>query len=183
MSRPDLSLSNSRGTRQPRGAALFRMLVERALLSTDGTVLTWNDGAVRLKGYTESEIVGQSFERFYTPEERAAGRPARLLAAARADGRVEDEGWRVRKDGSRFWANVVITALFDEHGTLVGYAKVTRDLTEHRQAELERATRLAAERAAERMGRLQVATAALSATSEPRQAAEVLTEAGVSALR
>ena len=165
------------------------MLVERVLdyaiflLTTDGYVASWNAGAERLKGYVAGEIIGQSFERFYTPEDRAAGRPMELLGRARVAGRVEEEGWRVRKDSSRFWASVVITALRDDSGQLVGFAKVTRDLTEHRQAELERATRLAAERAAERMGRLQVATAALSATSEPRQAAEVLTEVGVSALR
>ena len=152
------------------------------LLAPDGTILTWNKGAERLKGYTEAEIVGSSFERFYAPEDRAAGRPARLLAAALADGRVEDEGWRVRKDGSRFWADVVITALFDEGGELIGYAKVTRDLTERRHAEMERATRLAIERSAERTRRLQVATAALSAASRPLEAAEVLTDVGLNAV-
>src|SRR2546423_4867200 len=146
MSRPDLSLSNSRGTRQARDADLFRMVVERVvgyaifLLTTDGYIASWNAGAERLKGYVAGEIIGQSFERFYTPEDRAAGHPMELLARARVAGRVEDEGWRVRKDGSRFWANVVITALLDDHGTLVGYAKVTRDLTEHRQTEHEGGT-------------------------------------------
>src|SRR5947209_14740715 len=189
MSRLDLSLSKSRGAHQARDADLFRLLVDRVLdyaiflLTTDGYVASWNAGAERLKGYVAGEIIGQSFERFYTPEDRAVGRPMELLARARVAGRVEEEGWRVRKDGSRFWASVVITALRDDSGQLVGFAKVTRDLTEHHQAELERATRLAAERAAERIGRLQVATAALSAASELGQAAEVLTEVGVSALR
>jgi PAS domain S-box-containing protein len=189
MSRLDLSLSKSRGAHQARDADLFRLLVDRVLdyaiflLTTDGYVASWNAGAERLKGYVAGEIIGQSFERFYTPEDRAVGRPMELLARARVAGRVEEEGWRVRKDGSRFWASVVITALRDDSGQLVGFAKVTRDLTEHHQAELERATRLAAERAAERIGRLQVATAALSAASELGQAAKVLTEVGVSALR
>jgi PAS domain S-box-containing protein len=189
MSRLDLSLSKSRGAHQARDADLFRLLVDRVLdyaiflLTTDGYVASWNAGAERLKGYVAGEIIGQSFERFYTPEDRAAGRPMELLGRARVAGRVEEEGWRVRKDGSRFWASVVITALRDDSGQLVGFAKVTRDLTERHQAELERATRLAAERAAERIGRLQVATAALSATRELGQAAKVLTEVGVSALR
>jgi PAS domain S-box-containing protein len=168
--------------------ARFRTLVESIkdyaifLLAPNGTVLSWNVGAARLKGYTEAEIVGSSFERFYTPEDRAAGRPARLLAAALAEGRVEDEGWRVRKDGTRFWADVVITALVDEGGRLIGYAKVTRDLTERRQAEMDRATRLAVERAADRARRLQLATAALSAVSRPEEAAEVLTDEGLKAV-
>jgi PAS domain S-box-containing protein len=166
----------------------FRTLVDSVkdyaifLLDTDGTILTWNRGAERLKGYADSEIIGQNFERFYMPEDRAAGRPRRLLGIARAEGRVEDEGWRVRKDGTRFWADVVITALFDESGALMGYAKVTRDLTERRRAEEERSTRLAAERAAERMRRLQVATAALSAATRSHEAAEVLTDMAVNAL-
>ena len=106
-------------------AQLFRLLVQSVQdyaifrLSTEGIVETWNAGAQKLKGYTAAEIIGRSFENFYTPEDRAAGRPARLLAEARNNGRVEDEGWRVRKDGSRFWADVVITALFDE-GQFVG---------------------------------------------------------------
>ena len=183
-----MSLRNSAGARQFHDADLFRLLVDRVLdyaiflLTTDGHIASWNAGAERVKGYTAEEIIGQSFERFYTPEDRDAGLPRRLLAEARVAGRVEDEGWRVRKDGSRFWADVVITALRNDSGQLVGFAKVTRDLTDRRQAELEHATRVAAERAAERMGRLQVATAALSTATEPRQAAEVLTDMGVSAL-
>ncbi|MFP5500985.1 MAG: PAS domain S-box protein [Candidatus Sericytochromatia bacterium] len=122
----------------------FRLLVESVsdyaifMLDPAGVVLTWNKGAERYKGYRAEEIIGQSFTRFYTPEDQAAGRPARLLAEAREHGHVEDEGWRVRQDGTRFWAAVVFTALWDEQGELVGYAKVTRDLTERRQAEEHR---------------------------------------------
>jgi PAS domain S-box-containing protein len=152
------------------------------LLSPEGRILTWNEGAARIKGYAPDEIIGQSFERFYTAEDRAAGLPARLLATARAEGRVEHEGWRVRKDGSRFWADVVITALTNPEGQPIGFAKVTRDLTERRQAEQERARRVAAERAAERIDRLQVATAALAAASRPQHVAEVLADVGVRAL-
>src|SRR5919199_895977 len=152
------------------------------LLSPEGRILTWNEGAARIKGYAPDEIIGQSFKRFYTAEDRAAGLPARLLATARAEGRVEHEGWRVRKDGSRFWADVGITALTNPEGQPIGFAKVTRDLTERRQAEQERARRVAAERAAERIDRLQVATAALAAASRPQHVAEVLADVGVRAL-
>jgi PAS domain S-box-containing protein len=107
------------------------------MLDPSGRVATWNAGAERFKGYTASEIVGQHFSVFYPPEAVEEGKTERLLQAAQRDGRVEDEGWRVRKDGSRFWANVVITALRDADGVLVGYGKVTRDLTErHRTEEL-----------------------------------------------
>jgi PAS domain S-box-containing protein len=109
------------------------------MLDPAGIIITWNRGAERLKGYTADEIIGQSHACFYTPEDLADGRPARLLKIARTEGRVEDEAWRVRKDGTRFWADVVITALRDESGTLVGYGKVTRDLTERRAAELAQA--------------------------------------------
>jgi PAS domain S-box-containing protein len=106
-------------------------------LDPAGRVQSWNLGAELIKGYKADEIIGEPMLRFYTPEDLAAGKPARLLAEARDQGRVEDEGWRVRKDGSRFWADVVITAMF-EAGELVGYVKVTRDLTERRAAELDR---------------------------------------------
>ena len=96
---------------------------------------TWNLGAERIKGWSAAEIVGQSFEAFYPPADVAAGKTARELVVAAATGGFEDYGWRLRKDGSRFWANVVITALRDEAGTLIGYSKVTRDLTERRLAE------------------------------------------------
>ena len=110
------------------------------MLDPTGHVATWNPGAKRIKGYDAAEIVGQEFSIFYTPEDRAAGKPARILETLRRDGRFEDEGWRVRKDGTRFWASVVITALREASGELVGFAKVTRDLTSRREAaERERA--------------------------------------------
>jgi hypothetical protein len=119
----------------------FRLLVESVsdyaifMLDPDGRIATWNRGAQRLKQYTADEIIGQHFSRFYPAEDLAARKPERELEQALAEGRVEDEGWRLRKDGTRFWALVVITALHDQSGTLVGFAKVTRDLTERRAAE------------------------------------------------
>ena len=137
-------------------ADLHRLLVESVtdyaifLLDDRGFIRSWNPGAARLKGYTESEIVGKHFSTFYTQPDIDAGKPAWELDVASRTGRVEDEGWRVRKDGTRFWANVVITALRDKTtGTLVGFAKITRDLTERRKAE-EQARALAAETAARR---------------------------------
>jgi diguanylate cyclase (GGDEF)-like protein/PAS domain S-box-containing protein len=120
----------------------FRVLVESVqdyailMLDLDGNVTTWNAGAERFKGYRADEIIGRHFSVFYPVDDIVAGKPARELAAAAADGRLEDEGWRVRQDGTRFWASVVITALRDSDGTLRGYGKVTRDLTERRAAEL-----------------------------------------------
>ena len=119
----------------------FRALVEDvkdyAIFGLDvaGRVASWNAGAERLKGYRADEIVGQPFSRFYTPEDVAAGKPERELRSAAADGRLEDEGWRVRRDGSRFWANAVMTARRDRDGALIGFAKITRDVTERKQAE------------------------------------------------
>jgi PAS domain S-box-containing protein len=105
------------------------------LLDPSGHITTWNAGAERAKGYTAQEIVGRHFSTFYTEEDRARDHPADELRIASETGRYEEEGWRVRKDGTRFWANVVITALRDEEGVLIGYAKVTRDLTERRAAD------------------------------------------------
>jgi PAS domain S-box-containing protein len=105
------------------------------MLNPKGEVMSWNDGARLIKGYSRSEIVGQPMSRFYTPEDQEAGRPGALLREATMAGRVEDEGWRVRKDGTRFWADVVITAVKDDTGQLIGFAKITRDLTERRRAE------------------------------------------------
>src|SRR5947209_10319199 len=116
------------------------------MLDPKGRVTSWNPGAERIKGYTAEEIVGQHFSRFYPPAAVERGWPAEELRRAAAEGRFEDEGWRVRKDGSRFWANVIITALYDEAGNLRGFSKLTRDLTERKQAE-ESARRLAEERA------------------------------------
>lgn len=138
---------------QPPGEETFRLLIEAVqdyaifLLDADGHVLTWNPGAERAKGYAGSEIIGRHFSAFYTPDERAAGRPAWLLGRAAAEGRVEDEGWRVRKDGSRFWADVILTALRTEDGTLYGFAKITRDLTERRDAEQQQRTLVAEQHA------------------------------------
>jgi PAS domain S-box-containing protein len=123
------------------GEGLYRLLVESVrdyaifALDPSGHILSWNLGAQRIKGYLPQEIIGRHFSTFYTEEDKAAGRPERELRIAKRVGRVEDEGWRVRKDGTRFWANVVITALRDVAGELVGFAKVTRDLTERRAAE------------------------------------------------
>jgi PAS domain S-box-containing protein len=116
---------------------LVRGVTDYALFMLDpnGIVTNWNVGAERIKGYLADEIVGQHFSRFYTDHERAAGFPARALATAAREGRYEAEGWRVRKDGSMFWANVVIDAIRDEQGVLVGFAKITRDITERREAE------------------------------------------------
>jgi PAS domain S-box-containing protein len=122
----------------------FRLLVDSVrdyaifLLDSEGNVQTWNLGAQAIKGYDASEIIGRHIETFYTPEDRIAGKPRRLLGIAAAEGRVEDEGWRQRKDGTRFWADAVITALHDSRGGINGFAKVTRDLTERREAEEHR---------------------------------------------
>ncbi|MBK7862656.1 MAG: PAS domain S-box protein [Archangiaceae bacterium] len=105
------------------------------MLDPTGHVASWNEGARRLKGYEEGEILGRHFSAFYPPEDQLAGKPERQLATATAEGRVEDEGWRVRKDGSRFWADAVITRVDDAAGNLIGFTKVTRDLTERRVAE------------------------------------------------
>lgn len=119
----------------------FELLVQSVtdyaiyMLSTNGTIVSWNAGVRRFKGYEADEIVGQHFSRFYTPEDQAAGIPALALQTAEQDGRFEAEGWRVRKDGGRFWASVVIDPIRDPAGTLIGFAKVTRDLTERRAAE------------------------------------------------
>ena len=118
----------------------FRLLVEGVvdyaiyMLDSSGVVTNWNTGAERLKGYTTDEIVGQHFSKFYTKEDRATGRPARVLDTAAREGRYEAEGWRVRKDGSRFWASVVVDAIRAKDGRLLGFAKVTRDVTERRAA-------------------------------------------------
>ena len=121
----------------------FRILVQGVtdyaifMLSPDGVVTNWNTGAQRIKGYAEAEIVGQHFSRFYTAEDRAEKLPWLALETARRDGRYHAEGWRQRKDGDRFWASVVIDAIFEDDGSLLGFAKITRDLTERREAEME----------------------------------------------
>ena len=126
----------------------FRLLIEGVkdyaiiMLDPNGYVTTWNAGAARINGYASEEILGQHFSRFYTADDRAHGKPERLLAEARERGAVEDESWRVRKDGSLFWANVALTVLHAPNGELRGFAKVTRDMTERKQMEaLEEAGR------------------------------------------
>jgi PAS domain S-box-containing protein len=120
----------------------FRLLVQGVtdyaifMLDPTGKVANWNAGAQRIKGYTPEEIVGEHFSRFYTAEERDAGVPHRALETARSVGRYEAEGWRMRKDGTRFWASVVIDAIRDDDGNLVGFAKITRDMTEKREAQI-----------------------------------------------
>ena len=119
----------------------FRILVQGVtdyaiyMLDPSGIITNWNSGAERIKGYKADEIVGQHISRFYDREDRLAGRPARGLAIAAREGRYEAEGWRIRKDGSKFWAAVVLDAIRDDAGKLIGFAKITRDITERRQAE------------------------------------------------
>jgi PAS domain S-box-containing protein len=119
----------------------FRLLVEGVndyalfMLDPGGNVINWNPGAQRIKGYTREEIIGQHFSRFYTEEDRSNGVPTKALETARTTGKFEAEGWRMRKEGTRFWASVVINAIRDASGEIVGFAKVTRDLTERRAAE------------------------------------------------
>jgi PAS domain S-box-containing protein len=132
---------------------LFRLLVESVrdyaifLLDPSGHVATWNTGAERIKGYRADEIIGRHFSAFYPAHEVAAGTCERELELAAREGRFEDEGWRLRKDGSRFWANVIISAVRGRRGELIGFSKVTRDLTERKAVEEERAARHAAEQA------------------------------------
>jgi PAS domain S-box-containing protein len=120
----------------------FRLLVEGVadyalyMLDPEGVVTSWNIGGQRIKGYSPQEIVGQHFSRFYTPADQSNGKPARALGIAREHGRYEEEGWRVRKDGTFFWASVVIDAI-KEDGRLIGFAKITRDITERRESALK----------------------------------------------
>ena len=116
---------------------LINALTDHAIymLDTAGRITSWNTGAERLKGYSATEIIGQHFSRFYSPEDRAAGLPDRTLEIAEREGRFEAEAWRIRKDGGGFWANVVVDAIRDENGTLIGFAKITRDITERKLAQ------------------------------------------------
>ncbi len=174
----------------------LRLLVESVrdyaifMLDPTGVVTSWNLGAERIKGYKAEEIIGQHFSRFYPDEDVAAGKCERELEGAIRDGRFEDEGWRIRKDGSSFWANVVITTLRDTSGEVVGFAKVTRDLTERRRAEDERvrlAEQAAALRAADKMAgllaRLHSLAGALGAAATPDEVAKTIVERGAEALQ
>ena len=126
-----------------RSEEQFRLLVQGVsdyaiyLLDSEGNITSWNLGAQRIKGYFANEIIGQHFSRFYTDEDRAAGLPQLALETVRNHGRFEKEAWRVRKDGSRFWAHVIIDPIRDDEGNAIGYAKITRDITERRKAEEE----------------------------------------------
>jgi len=123
---------------------MFQLLVDAVtdyalyMLDAEGRIVTWNTGAERFKGYSADEIIGEHFCRFFSPEDQAAGVPARALNAAAHEGRFEAEGWRVRKDGSRFWAHAILDAIYGDDGSLKGFAKITRDITEKRR--LEQAT-------------------------------------------
>src|SRR5258708_15456597 len=135
----DIRLARQLASSDPTDAQ-FRLLVESVtdyaiyLLDASGRVMSWNAGAERIRGYAAAEILGRHFALFYSPEDRAAGQPEQMLEGAARDGRVTGQGWRLRQDGSRFWADGVITALRSDGGALTGYAKVTRDLTGWRQA-------------------------------------------------
>jgi PAS domain S-box-containing protein len=119
----------------------FQLLIDSVtdyaiyMLDREGHVITWNPGAERFKGYRAGEILGEHFSRFYTDEDRSTRLPWKALATAASEGRFEAEGWRVRKDGTRFWASVVIDPVFDPGGEIIGFAKVTRDISDRREAE------------------------------------------------
>jgi PAS domain S-box-containing protein len=139
----DITLRKKYETRLQEKEELFRIQVEHVkdyaifMLDPKGNVLTWNAGAECMKGYRSEEIIGKHFSSFYSEEDRSAGKPEEVLKIAAAEGQAEDEGWRVRKDGSSFWADVTITALRDESGNLRGFSKVTRDTTGRKKAEEE----------------------------------------------
>ncbi|HET7564562.1 MAG TPA: PAS domain-containing sensor histidine kinase [Gemmatimonadaceae bacterium] len=159
----DLTPALADGTRSDfrgvEGPALSQLLVAHVrdyaifLLDPTGYVASWNDGAEAIKGWRAEEIIGRHFSVFYPADDVTAGKPARVLQTAAREGRYEEEGWRVRKDGTSFWANVLVTALHDDSGALIGFTKVTRDLTERRAAHeraLEDARRVAEAEAANR---------------------------------
>ena len=165
-------------------AELYRLLVDSVrdyaifALDPEGYILTWNNGAQHLYGYSPDEIIGKHFSSFYPPEDIAARKPERELEIATRTGQYEEEGWRLRKDGSRFWASVLITAMRDTSERLVGFAKVTRDLTARREAqqrEIESARRLAANEAQrhaaeQRAAQLHAANTELAARAEEERA-------------
>src|SRR6201992_1107182 len=130
-------LHESTGSTEDRYRLLVESITDYAIYMLDplGRVTSWNPGARRFKGYEAEEIIGQHFSTFYTEAERAQNVPASVLEEAARTGRVEREGWRVRKDGTQFWAHVIIDAIRSPEGALVGFAKITRDLTERRAAE------------------------------------------------
>jgi PAS domain S-box-containing protein len=137
----DITARRSAEEELRQSTEIFQLLVSSVrdyaifMLDPQGNIATWNAGAQRIKQYKPDEIIGRHFSAFYGEEDVRNGKPERELEIAKAEGSVEDEGWRIRKDGSRFWANVVITAVYDSHGELRGFAKVTRDITERKEAE------------------------------------------------
>jgi PAS domain S-box-containing protein len=153
-----LSEARARHT-EDQSVNLLDLLIEQVVdyaiyvLDRDGRIASWNSGAQRIKGYAPGEIIGQPYAVFFTDEDRRAGKPDQILAQAQAQGRYQEEAWRVRKDGTRFWASVVVTALRDHQGELQGFAKITRDLTERRLAD-EAARRAAEEQAARRQAEI-----------------------------
>ncbi len=157
-----------------RQAEQFRLLIEGTreyaifMLDPEGKILTWNPGAERIYGYRADQIIGQHFSSFYPPAEKEVGKPSRELAIAVKRGKYEEECWRLRKDGSRYWASVVITALTDATGRLKGFSKVTRDMTEHKQAE-ENARRLLIEKTAREAAEASAAEARRAQIQERRQ--------------
>lgn len=148
----------------------YRSLVEQVtdygifMLDQKGRIMSWNEGAKRMKGYQPEEIIGKYFSIFYPEEDILNGKPAHELKVARAEGKYEEEGWRLRKDGSTFWANVVITAVYNPEGSLIGYSKVTRDLTERKES--ERALRESHNRLRILADKLQVTNTELSYANE-----------------
>ncbi|AHF99276.1 histidine kinase [Halostagnicola larsenii XH-48] len=135
--KPQKNLSNDQEPDEEQFHAFVSAVEDYAIfmLDPEGTVVSWNEGAERIKGYSEDEIIGEHFSTFYTDDDIADDIPTQNLETAMSEGRVEDEGWRVRNDGSHFWANVIITAIRNSEGTLQGFTKVTRDLTERRKYE------------------------------------------------
>ncbi|RWX00572.1 sensor histidine kinase [Flavobacterium cerinum] len=136
---------NSTNSLLPQGEQLYKKMIEEVqdyailLLDLDGNVQNWNIGAEKIKGYKEADILGKNFSLFYLPEDRASKLPKTLINSATLNGRATHEGWRVRNDGSTFWGSVVITALHSDDGDVIGFTKVTRDLTERKLAEEEKA--------------------------------------------
>jgi PAS domain S-box-containing protein len=169
----------------------FRLLVqgvqEYAIFQLDplGQIVSWNGGAERLKGYTADEVIGKQLSIFYPPEDVRTGKPGRLLAEAAQRGQCEDEGWRVRKDGSRFWANVVVTALRNSKGILQGFAKVTRDMTDKHGKEeaLEKAKELLELRFRQRTAVLAQVNHELRTEIADRRRAEKQSKASLEQLR
>ena len=184
MTTPPVEQSSAAG----RPSDQLRLLVEAQtdyalfLLDPHGVVITWNPGAARIKGYAADEIIGQHFSRFYTREDVERNHPQNELRIALREGKYEEEGWRLRKDGTRFWANVVITPLYDDEGRHAGFGKVTRDLTERREAQLqleeaERRARADAELERGRARALEDVSRAIVATSDLGQIVQTATDA------